>query len=608
MNIMCDANESTEQVLTDYVKKGQIGWKAAKRLACDILFTNANNLYNLHIPFDEVYPPSASAFLPTPADGTVTPAALEETPSDLTLLTTFLEKQAVPATLLRITWVDLTASVRCRLVPIRRVLQVLQAAEDGEGPDEEEVGSGKRRLSVRHPFTLGITKACLGLLQNDTIAPGWSPTGEYRLVPDFTSLRVGPQPGQISCAGEFRETSDGAEATLCPRTLLRNTVAAATAQAGLAFRVGFEIEFLLLPRDNNNGSGNSTQLASLIHPDLTPDKTTAASGVARHAWSLARAWHDPKVAVLMADIVAALADSGIDVEQIHSESAPGQYELALPPAPPLEAVDMLVFARERIASVAAAAGFRLSLHPKPYPQSCGTASHVHLSLSDAADPTEKMLGDADAARWEPFYAGLLANLCAVAAFTYANEVSYRRVVDGAWAGGRWVAWGTQNRETPLRKVEGSHWEVKCVDGLANPYLALAAIIGAGVLGGGLVRSATTGEEAGLQAERKPRSLRDEWRDCEMDPAALTENDRLELGVRRMLPGSLDEALAALMGEADEVEPGEVDVDDEGDEGVIVRRVVGQELAERYVALKRAEAEYLRGLSDPELLELFLERY
>ena len=76
--------------------------------------------------------------------------------------------------------------------------------------------------------------------------------------------------------------------------------------------------------------------------------------------------------------------------------------------------------------------------------------------------------------------------------------------------GTWVAWGTQNRETPVRYISDSHYEIKCVDGLAHPYLALAAIIGAGLQG--LLNDAEVAQK-----------------DCLDDPARLNDDQRRSLG-------------------------------------------------------------------------------
>jgi len=105
----------------------------------------------------------------------------------------------------------------------------------------------------------------------------------------------------------------------------------------------------------------------------------------------------------------------------------------------------------------------------------GNASHVHISLN-------KSVGPVSVATEMRFWGGVLRHIEAVCAFCLPEEVSYKRVVENCWSGGTWVAWGEQNRETPLRRVKQGRWEVRCLDGFANMYLAIRAIVAAGVLG------------------------------------------------------------------------------------------------------------------------------
>lgn len=273
--------------------------------------------------------------------------------------------------------------------------------------------------------------------------------------------------------------------------------------------------------------------------------------------------------------VAALDAAGVHVEMVHPESANGQYEVVLPRAPALEAVDTLLFARDVISSCATAKGYRMTLHPKPFPGSCGTAAHVHMSISSP--------GGDDPATYKPFYAGILAHFRAISALTYSSPASYERVQDGCWAGGTWVAWGTQNREAPLRAIEGSHWEFKALDGMANMYLALAAVLGTGAL---------LGHSSGGEGVSGPGAVVGRWADCgEVAPAEITPERRGEMGMWERIPGSLDEALEAL------------EVDEE-----VVEVVLGRELVERYVTVKRAEAALLLDMGEAERRTWLMERY
>lgn len=367
------ATDKSAQVLCEYVRKGQIGWKAAIELARDILFKNSNKLYHLRLDFSEWETDNEAN------------ADVEDEATDLEIFSRFLGGKTIPD-FIRISWTDFTAMPRMRMVPFRKFMTLLQ-----EG----------------RPTDIGITKACLSLLQHDWIAPGFSATGEYRLHPDFSSLKLGPIPGHFSMYGEFRE-SDGATVGLCPRTLLSRAQEQAARQ-GLAFLVGFEIEFLLLQRVDNTSR----------YETLTNDG---------HSWSNSRFFADPKIPKLLADIVKQLASMDIYVEQVHPESAPGQFELVLPPLSPLDAVDTLLHTRDVIAALATAAGYKFTLHPKPFPTTCGTAAHAHMSISSP--------GGSEPAVYEHFYAGILKHLRAIAAFTYSNPASYERLADGVWAGGR----------------------------------------------------------------------------------------------------------------------------------------------------------------------------
>ncbi|KAL2256347.1 hypothetical protein VTK26DRAFT_1813 [Humicola hyalothermophila] len=507
--------EVFETVLCEYVKNGHMGWRAAIDLVRDVLFKNANKLYHLDLEFSELAEDTAVSQAPAVGNAE--------------MLRAFLRNQPVPD-FVRICWNDFTAQQRMRMIPFRKFTSLLN--------------EGK-------PVDIGITKAAFGMIQNDWLMPSVSATGEYRLCPDFSSLKKGPIDGHISMHGVFREDS-GASVPLCPRTVLQRAVDYGI-ENGLSFLVGFEIEFLLLERVESK-PGATTRYAT-----LTTDG---------HAWSISRYFANPKISALLRDMVAALEDMGIYVEQLHAESATGQFELILPPYPPVQAVDTLLHTRDVMSALATAAGFKITLHPKPFSRACGTASHMHLSL---ATPTTPPVPLHSPETYMPFYAGILRHLRAILAFTYANPASYDRAADGTWAGGRWVTWGTQNREAALRKIAGSHWELKCMDGLANPYLAAAAVLFAGVRG---------------CVDAEPMA----WGDCEMDPARLTANDRRELGVTEMLPATVEEALEALR--ADEV----------------LVEMLGPELVERYAAVKEFELEFLGKMEEEERRLWLMERY
>lgn len=110
-----------------------------------------------------------------------------------------------------------------------------------------------------------------------------------------------------------------------------------------------------------------------------------------------------------------------------------------------------------------------------------------------------------------------------------------------------------------------------MDGLANPYLSLAAILGAGLVG----------VKEGLQMRVQ---------DCRANPAKLSAEERKEMGILQHLPTSLTHALEGL----------------EGDE--VLKEVLGETLVGDYVAMKRSEKEMLEGMEELERRVWLIERY
>ncbi|GAO18813.1 uncharacterized protein UV8b_05925 [Ustilaginoidea virens] len=502
-------------VLCDLVQKGDVSWSQAARLVQDVLFNTSNRIYNLGLAgpqrsslqeaaLDEQSPPSN----PT--------TACEQSKKVLDMLS----KPAKPQ-YLHLCWVDYTGTLRLRVIPSRRAEALLK------------IGA--------HSLTATVTKAALGLLQNDTCVADVGPSGLHVLHPDMSSARHGPREHQLMMMCDFKE-EDGSTVGLCPRSILRKAVDRAR-QENLELLLGFEIELVLV------GASRSEHWPTLDSPG--------------HAWSSSRAMDHEVVHKVLEPAVEQLEQAGVHIEMLHAESANGQFEVILAPYPPLEAVDTLLFARQVLSACAAAHGYKMTLHPKPVADGCGTAAHAHVSLRCADTGRE--------AAYEAFYAGILAHLRAICAFTYSNMASYERVQDGCWAGGTWVAWGTQNRETPLRKIKDSHWEVKCIDGLANPYLAVAALMLAGV--------------NGVAKEEKLV-----WGDCTKDPATLFWEERLNLGINSNLPANIEEALVCLM------------ADDE------LTNLLGEDVVNRYVAVKKAETRLLKGMGANDRKRWIMDRY
>ncbi|CAI4215373.1 unnamed protein product [Parascedosporium putredinis] len=480
--------QALESVLAEYVAKDDLTWKEAENAAAGIMYQNANKLYSLGLPKPQLDLPRLCIHDSGPRPATTGGNALQ-------IVETLLEYD-LEIRYLRLYWNDMTGTPRVRAIDINHALAQLRSGA----------------------LSLGITTASLGLMQNDTLAPGATGTGEFKFYPDWSWVRRGPRPGHISVYGEFRHT-DGSPSPLCPRTALKNAVELASSH-GYGFLLGFELELVLVQQHKSGSLGENDQ----------------SNG---HCWSSSRAMDRPIYADVIEKAISYLRSVDVRVEQVHAESAPGQFEVVLPAVPALQAVDNLLFVREVIASTAASAGYRMTLHPKPFAMAAGTAAHVHMSITGPKESDEPAV--------------------------------YERVVDGCWAGGRWVAWGTQNRETPLRKIAGSHWEMKCMDGTANPYLALAAVLHAGI------RGILDGEQLSLQ-------------DCAADPATLSATERAGFGITKMLPGTLAEALEALK------------------EDKALGKLMGHELVERYVSVKGVEIRDYEAKNVEERRQWIMEHY
>ncbi|GAA2522806.1 gamma-glutamylpolyamine synthetase GlnA3 [Streptomyces levis] len=381
-----------------------------------------------------------------------------------------------------------------------------------------------------------------------------SPDGDLRLYPDLDRLVVlAGQPGW-AWAPVDRVTQDGERHPGCTRTLLRRIVADA-AEQGLTFRAAIEVEWTMA-RDDAPGDA------------FVPATTGPAYGATRQV----------ELGDCTADLLAACAAQGLDVEQVHPEYAAGQFEISVGAVDPVAAADHSVLVRQTIRAVARRHGLRVSFAPAVVGQGVGNGGHVHLSAwRDGVNlhaGGEGRYGMTAAA--ESFTAGILAHLPALTAVTAPSPASALRLRPSQWAG-VFAAWGHETRETALRVVTGTagvrdraaNLEVKPVDLAANPYLAIAALIAAGL--DGLRSSAALPEET------------------TGDPARLTEAERAARGVRR-LPVSLEQAVAEFR--ADET----------------LRAALGPVLADAVIAVRLGELARVAGLDDEQVAAAYRWRY
>ncbi|KZP21004.1 glutamine synthetase/guanido kinase [Athelia psychrophila] len=460
--------------------------------------------------------------------------------------TTVVGLKAAGVEFVRIQWVDMTNTIRYRVVPIAYFEKLLDSPRPG----------------------VAIVRCALGMVYM-TLADGFSPIGEYIYVIDMKTIRLCPYaPGHASVMGFFQEKapSQGPDnqptvsTNLCPRTNLQRIIDDARDRAGVEFLVGFESEFILLKSNNTLEAVNT------------------------HGYGINHALTSGSIeAQVMEEIAHALKDAGIELQMYHSEAASGQYEFVTGPLPPLESADALIHTRETITNIAAKHGLRATLAPRLYMDGPGSSCHTHLSIHPRDSPPPgpaTAIAESQSApppQESSFLAGLLAHLPAITAFTLPQTSSYGRMVDGVWAGGTYVSWGTENREAPVRLCNAAsrsarNFELRFVDGLANPYLALASILGAGTLGVKAQQPLTHADCSTLSA-------------AEMDDAA-----RKAAGITTRMSLNLDESRKALAGDA------------------ALQEVLGEELVEKYLSLNKALSEAMDAGTEEEAVARLIESY
>jgi glutamine synthetase len=234
-------------------------------------------------------------------------------------------------------------------------------------------------------------------------------------------------------------------------------------------------------------------------------------------------------------LVRILEAEGLSPETWLPEYGPGQYEVTLAPADPLVAADRAILVRALVRDLAAAHGFEPTFVPLRTPDAVGNGVHVHMSLWDDEDRPVTL--DATGSLTQvagSFAAGLLAHAPAIVGWTAPSVISSLRLVPHRWSSAAAFV-GRQNREAMVRicpaptlgdadLLAAANLEFRACDASANPWLALAVLIRAGV----------DGIERQLPA---PPVI-----EGELDGIDASERDRLGI---RPLPRDQEAALAAI---------------------------------------------------------------
>ncbi|QPL06376.1 MULTISPECIES: glutamine synthetase family protein [Actinomyces] len=372
------------------------------------------------------------------------------------------------------------------------------------------------------------------------------------LAPDPSTFQMLPwREGENGVARMFCDvlTPDGETVRTDPRAVLERQIAR-VAEAGFTCYVHPEIEFYLV---NRGTDGRITPTDHAGYFDHVPGGT--AHDFRRHA-------------ILM------LEQMGISVEFSHHEGGPGQNEIDLRFADALSTADNIMTFRAVVEEVAMQSGCVATFMPKPFVGQPGSGMHTHFSLFEGDrnafyDPTAQYQLSATG---RAFVAGLLRHASEITAVTNQHVNSYKRLWGGDEAPS-YVCWGHANRSALVRvpnhkpgKAQSARIEYRGIDSAANPYLAFAVILAAGL----------KGIEEGY--ELPPEAEDDVWQ--------LSESERAALGIGA-LPTSLKRAVGA-MGESD-----------------LVADTLGEDAFEFFMRNKRREYRaYDAQVTDFELSQFF----
>ncbi len=380
---------------------------------------------------------------------------------------------------------------------------------------------------------------------------------DMALVPDETSFVILPwtdgraKTARLICSVH---TQDGEPFIGDPRNLLRRALEQAR-ELGLRFKTGMELEFFLFPLDQDG------------LPIVAPNKDIAGY------FDIP----DDPIRSMRRDMLAVLGNLGIKVDSTHSETGQGQHEIDFQYDDALRSADNILTARIALKTIAGQYGYYCSFMPRPHGDLPGSGMHTHQSVHDLATGVnlfadrESDYGLSETAQY--FLAGQLEHARAMCAVLAPLVNSYKRLGTSFEAPVN-VTWAHVNRSALIRvpstapgKEFHTRLELRCPDPTANPYLAMAVML-----------------QAGLDGIRHKMPLPDPLEETLMHgaPGRMRQIE--------VLPNSLDEALDALS------------------EDDVILSALGPYVSDRYIAAKRQEYdEYSQQVTEWEV-KRYLSRF
>ena len=360
---------------------------------------------------------------------------------------------------------------------------------------------------------------------------------EMACIPDFASLTVVPWRNNLAwVAGDM--FVEGKSWHYCPRTILRNQLEKAR-QKGYIFNVGIEAEFMLLKQDEDGRYAPWDKLDSLDKP----------------CYDLKALYRNLD---MMTSLIKHMQELGWQPYANDHEDGTCQYEVNWTYADALTTADRHTFFKWMVKTVAEERGLLATFMPKPFTNLTGSGAHFHMSLWDEENHSNLFLDENDKngisqlAYW--FTGGILNHAQAITAVTNPLVNSYKRLVrrpprSGASWAPVYVTYGANNRTQMIRIPAAGRIENRLGDGAANPYLAMAVLLAAGL--DGIENQIDPGEQ-------------------NVDNLYEVSEDELQRRGIHSLPTTLSDAVDVL----------------DGDD--VIKNALGVEYADYYIQVKREE--------------------
>ena len=354
------------------------------------------------------------------------------------------------------------------------------------------------------------------------------------LYPDldtFTIFPWRPQQGKVARIICDVYCADGTPFEGDPRYILKRQIGKA-AEMGYTFNVGPECEFFLFHTDDN-GLPTTLSHEKAGYFDLGPNDL--GENIRR-------------------DMVLTLEDMGFEIEASHHEVAPAQHEIDFKYDEAMNTADNIMTFKLAVKTIAKRHGLFASFMPKPKCGINGSGMHINMSLSkDGKNIFDDVNGELGLSK-EAYYfiGGIIKHMKAITVIMNPLVNSYKRLVPG-YEAPCYIAWSATNR-SPLIRIPASRGqetrvELRNPDPAANPYLALAVCLAAGL--------------DGIKKEIEPPA------EVPENIYELDDDERESRGIES-LPADLHDAIGELKKDA------------------FIQEVLGQHITNKYIEAKEAE--------------------